>query len=70
MVDIGRKFASYAPDFTGPAPAETAAEIVLKLAHAASLENGDGGSAVSYFWKREMDVEFRLSSGLHRVLED
>ena len=40
MVDIGRKFASYAPDFTGPAPAGTAAETVLKFAHAASLENG------------------------------
>jgi len=49
MEDIGRKFQSYAPDFTGPAPTETAAETVLALVHAASLGKGDGGSFVSHF---------------------
>jgi len=42
------KFAAYAPHFTGPSSAESSIKDMLAVINASSVENGNGGTAVSH----------------------
>jgi hypothetical protein len=48
MQAFGGKLAAYAPDFKGPVSPEKGAKSIMKVVYAAGLEQGSGGSHVSY----------------------
>lgn len=47
--EFGAKLKAYSPRFAGPVPPEDGARQLLKVIYASSLENGNGGTCVSYF---------------------
>jgi hypothetical protein len=49
----GAKFMKYAPHFAGPTPVEVAIEQMLSVIEKASVEGGNGGTAVSQFGNKQ-----------------
>ncbi|CAH0025610.1 unnamed protein product [Clonostachys rhizophaga] len=47
--EFGAKLKAYSPRFAGPVPPEDGTRQLLKIIYASSLENGNGGTCVSYF---------------------
>ena len=48
MQAMFQKITAYAPYFSGPVSPDIGAKSIMKVVHAASLENGSGGKHVSY----------------------
>lgn len=52
-MEMGMKFAKWAPQFTGPLTPEQSIAAVLKVINEKSVENGDGGSFISHWGNKE-----------------
>lgn len=52
-MELGKKFAAYAPHFTGPLTPEQAVTAVVNVINDKSVENGDGGQVVSHFGNKQ-----------------
>lgn len=50
---MGKKFAEWAPHFTGPLTPEQSIDAVLTVIDEKSVENGDGGSFISHWGNKE-----------------
>ncbi|KAL8790507.1 MAG: hypothetical protein Q9195_006338 [Heterodermia aff. obscurata] len=53
MMDMGAKFAGYAPHFKGPIQPDESVASMLKILENASIEKGDGGSFISHLGNKQ-----------------
>lgn len=52
-MEMGKKFATYAPHFTRPLTPEESVTAVVQVINEKSVENGDGGSFISHLGNRQ-----------------
>lgn len=53
VMEIGKKFAAYAPHFTKPLTPEESVTAIVKVIREKSVKNGDGGSFISHLGNKQ-----------------